>query len=792
MTCLNKSDILTNDCAGLDSVLTLRPLKVKRGNNRGLLTGMLSRVSGAADFDGSVTVTSANCRYVASAMGYDGRERVAVSVSIDPQGVEVRESVTYSASGLPTATVSERRDMAGGTGTLSLVYGYDDLERQTSVTASVDGVEMARSTTAYDGIGRTESGSLADMRSDLIEKIGYTYITNGAVSSIATASGSMAMTMRYASGAKPSYSGYISGMDWTGADRVKRSYSYGYDGMSRLVSADYSESGRPLYSHLVNQGTPDYSCAYRYDLNGNPLSVVRKGLTEVMGSGSANILARFGTVDNLTMSYSGNRVTKVTDSAANTTYTGASDFYDNNYREVEYEYDANGNMTLDFNRKIMGVVYNRLNQPVRIEIGGETFVENMYDADGKLRQRRLRQRASSGLPTIGGFFPADSIDAEGYHIRVTDYCGPWETVNGRLSAIRIPGGYIEGDNVYFNITDHQGNIRQVWNATTGETVQDNHYYPYGALLGESASTEYVKAVARSRQSEISTNQYKYSAKEWMPAFGLNLYDFSARQYDPILCRFTSPDPLNFNYPQLSPYLYCAANPINYSDPTGLNPIFDWDGNYLGKSKEGYTGEVLIYNGKEKIDFAKYSVSELKQLGVVGFGEVAGYMPDDTKLAIFNHIVAQYNGTVIFGETFHTSRINGGAIFSIMPYNNVSMWGTAFRNEDGDLIYPPKIYWIADFTSDYEATVENIAMTVLVHEWFSHGIRHYDNETKTHRFAYQNVINYKELWGKVTDRYKGFIMKDLQYYTEIETGCKNVSILYRNLYNKYIKYYQDEK
>ncbi|MDE6757638.1 MAG: hypothetical protein K2J66_10965, partial [Muribaculaceae bacterium] len=59
-------------CAGLDSVLTLRPLKVKRGNNRGLLTGMLSRVTGAADFDGSVTVTSANCRYVASAMGYDG------------------------------------------------------------------------------------------------------------------------------------------------------------------------------------------------------------------------------------------------------------------------------------------------------------------------------------------------------------------------------------------------------------------------------------------------------------------------------------------------------------------------------------------------------------------------------------------------------------------------------------------------------------------------------------------------------------------------------------------------
>ena len=778
-------------CAGLDSVLTLRPLKVKRGNNRGLLTGMLSRVTGAADFDGSVTVTSANCRYVASAMGYDGRERVAVCVSVDPQGVEVRESVTYSASGLPTASVSERRDMAGGTGTLSLVYGYDDLERQTSVTASVDGVEMARSTTAYDGIGRTESVSLADMRSDLSEKIGYTYITNGAVSSIATASGSMAMTMRYASGAKPSYSGYISGMDWTGADRVKRSYSYGYDGMSRLVSADYSESGRPLYSHLVNQGTPDYSCAYRYDLNGNPLSVVRKGLTEVMGSGSSNLLARFGTVDNLTMSYSGNRVTKVTDSAANTTYTGASDFYDNNYREEEYEYDANGNMTLDFNRKIMGVVYNRLNQPVRIEIGGDTFVENMYDADGTLRQRRLRQRASSGLPTIGGFFPADSIDAEGYHVRVTDYCGPWETVNGRLSAIRIPGGYIEGDNVYFNITDHQGNIRQVWNASSGETVQDNHYYPYGALLGESASTEYVKAVARTRQSEISTNQYKYSAKEWMPAFGLNLYDFSARQYDPILCRFTSPDPLNFNYPQLSPYLYCAANPINYSDPTGLNPIFDPFGNCIGESKEGYTGEVLIYDGKEKIDFSRYSAYELTQLGLVKrLGEVSNQLSIDAMLAIINHVMGHFNGTVIFDETFDTSRIKGGKIpyYYDYPNDDGTYWVTKFkRYQNGAIVYPnpPEIYWVNDFTDKYEATVENIGSTVLVHEWYSHGIMHYGDLDNNHSLAYQNVINYKPLWNKTTEKYKRFVFKELNnlIFTEIRPNNIITLIIVKILKNK---------
>lgn len=40
-------------CARLDSVLTARPLVVKRNNNRGLLTGSVKRINSAVDFDGS-------------------------------------------------------------------------------------------------------------------------------------------------------------------------------------------------------------------------------------------------------------------------------------------------------------------------------------------------------------------------------------------------------------------------------------------------------------------------------------------------------------------------------------------------------------------------------------------------------------------------------------------------------------------------------------------------------------------------------------------------------------------
>ena len=66
----------------------------------------------------------------------------------------------------------------------------------------------------------------------------------------------------------------------------------------------------------------------------------------------------------------------------------------------------------------------------------------------------------------------------------------------------------------------------------------------------------------------TTDRYQYSGKEFDRMNGLDLYDFHARQYDPVLGRFTTPDPLSEKYYHLSPYAYCASNPLRYIDPTG--------------------------------------------------------------------------------------------------------------------------------------------------------------------------------------------------------------------------------
>ncbi len=49
----------------------------------------------------------------------------------------------------------------------------------------------------------------------------------------------------------------------------------------------------------------------------------------------------------------------------------------------------------------------------------------------------------------------------------------------------------------------------------------------------------------------------------------NSVDFGARIYDPRLGRWLSVDPLQAKYPDLSPYNFCANNPVFLIDPDGL-------------------------------------------------------------------------------------------------------------------------------------------------------------------------------------------------------------------------------
>ena len=67
---------------------------------------------------------------------------------------------------------------------------------------------------------------------------------------------------------------------------------------------------------------------------------------------------------------------------------------------------------------------------------------------------------------------------------------------------------------------------------------------------------------------------------WSGENSLDLYDSHARFYDSMIGRTTSQGPLAERYYEMSPYLWCAANPIKIGDKNGMylkgidgNPVF---------------------------------------------------------------------------------------------------------------------------------------------------------------------------------------------------------------------------
>ncbi len=126
-----------------------------------------------------------------------------------------------------------------------------------------------------------------------------------------------------------------------------------------------------------------------------------------------------------------------------------------------------------------------------------------------------------------------------------------------MSGVNSANGYLMLYNTTFTqryyIKDHLGNNRMVVNRA-GAVYQNNNCYPYGGMTALGSGQGY--------------QQFKYNGKEYDPMHGLDEYDYGARQYDPAIGRFTTIDPLCEKYYHISPYTYCAGNPVMFVDPDG--------------------------------------------------------------------------------------------------------------------------------------------------------------------------------------------------------------------------------
>ena len=91
------------------------------------------------------------------------------------------------------------------------------------------------------------------------------------------------------------------------------------------------------------------------------------------------------------------------------------------------------------------------------------------------------------------------------------------------------------------------------------------YYPYSGLMSNSTGW--------------NTQRYKYNGKELDRMHGLDWYDHGARHNDAAIGRWHVMDPLCEKYYDVSPYAYCAGDPVNAVDIDGRK-IVDANGNLM--------------------------------------------------------------------------------------------------------------------------------------------------------------------------------------------------------------------
>ena len=215
---------------------------------------------------------------------------------------------------------------------------------------------------------------------------------------------------------------------------------------------------------------------------------------------------------------------------------------------------ANGNMTKDRNKGISNITYNTMNLPSRIEFENGSRATYIYSADGTKLQVKY-ETSYAGLLASGQ--PSGSASTAIAQTHTIDYVGDKIYEDGVLSRILIEGGYVDysGETPIYHtyLTDHQGNVRVVVDENAA-VKQVNHYYPYGALFAESTNG--------------NVQPYKYNGKELDRMHGLDWYDHGARHNDAAIGRWHVMDPLCEKYYDVSPYAYCAGDPVNAIDPDG--------------------------------------------------------------------------------------------------------------------------------------------------------------------------------------------------------------------------------
>jgi RHS repeat-associated protein len=517
-------------------------------------------------------------------------------------------------------------------------YTYDNRNREINSTWSDNTPSITRS---YDAVGRVVT------QSSIVSQLSYTYDNaNELTGEEQFVSGTVAVK-------RVGYS--------YNADGLRKSMSYPVATGSSMLNYDYTERNQ-LSSITLNS---EYLVSYGYDLNGNRIAQFRKNavgtaydhddanrtlsITHQKGGVSfAHFDYGYDNTDRRTFvrrdygkgdAYAYDATDQVTGVQYEATNPGGAP--SGAARTVNYTYDPSGNrVNVTDNASTTGYITNSLNQYTDVGASPLTYNGNgalqsfsgwtyTYDAQNRLI------KAQNATNTVNFAYDARNRCVK-RTINGADaflYYDSWNLIEEYNAANALVAQYIHGSgvdelltkstsgNMLFYHHDAQGNVTQLTNAA-GNVVEQYSYDVFGMPAIKNSSGNLIPASAFG-------NRFLFTGREFIREIAL--YDYRNRMYSPALGRFVQSDPIKFSARDFNLYRYVFNNPVNNSDPGGLECCTWWQQSVcagLGGAGGVIGGAIGAFAGPE-IGAAGAAAAGYEAAGPVGavafapFGAAAG-------------------------------------------------------------------------------------------------------------------------------------------------------------------------
>lgn len=487
---------------------------------------------------------------------------------------------------------------AHGDNSVEKFFSYDHADRLLSTRylvkkGNTQKKDITLLANQYNALGNLKTKFLHSAARDnnYSERLDYCFTPSGRLSKITGKKGEVenfGIELKYdipTNGAIAQYNGNIAEMLWKRGNSWV-GYKFSYDGLNRFTNG------------VGIGGNTNRETVSEYDKNGNIRNLQRAfdGIQK----------------DNLTYTYNGNQLKKVTDAENNSEGFNNGSSGNND----DYLYDGNGNMTKDANRNIQsgGIVYSIHNLIQQVTINSGATLTYVYDG----ASNKLRMANSNGA--------VNTKYAGSFEYNQANYLTRIDTEEGQIAVTNNGNDFA----FQYYLKDHLNNSRIVINET-GATIQETEYFPFGLEIDRSTP-------AQTTVQRNAVNKYNFLGKETQPETGY--IDLQARFYDPTIGRFMAVDPMAEKGRRWSPYNYGFDNPIRFIDPDGMWPFPNLGD--LTQRASNYIANRLLQTGANVIaasvktakdawkntEVALYGKAEVKlTTGAGGAGAIKGYGVD---------------------------------------------------------------------------------------------------------------------------------------------------------------------